>query len=200
MANLYLCRHGDTEWSPVRRLAGRTDIALTADGEANATRIGKRLDGIAFDRVWSSPLSRARRTAELAGFADRAMIDARLAEIDFGDYEGKTSQDIRAQRPGWTYMLDGCPGGETVDQVGVRVDAFLHEVRPLPGTCLLFAHSVVLRILTARYLGMPPQAARHFMMSPAAISVLGYDPVDDAPAIAIWNDRDLPLSKRGASV
>ncbi len=113
-STLYLCRHGDTEWSTVRRLAGRTDLPLTAQGEANARQLGTRLHDVIFDRALMSPLLRARRTAELAGFA-KAHVDDRLREMDFGRYEGLTIADIRRQQPDWTYLRDGCPGGEDAD-------------------------------------------------------------------------------------
>jgi broad specificity phosphatase PhoE len=186
---IYLCRHGDTAWSPVRRLAGRTDIPLTEFGEQNARQIGHRLRAIAFDRVWVSPLQRARRTAELAGFADRAIVDDRLAEMDFGTYEGQLTADVRRERPGWVYLRDGAPGGETPEDLGRRVDPFLAEWRGLTGTSLIFAHSVILRVLTARYLGLAAEAARHLTMWPGAISVLGFDAVDDAPTILHWNEH-----------
>jgi probable phosphoglycerate mutase len=186
---IYLCRHGDTAWSGERRLAGRTDIPLTPEGEANAVQLGRRLKPIAFDRVLVSPLARARHTADRAGFADTAVVDPRLAEIDFGEYEGRTHADINLERPGWTYARDGNPGGETVDHVGQRVDSVLSDLSATPGRVLIFAHSVLLRVFASRWLGLPPSYAQHFMLSPASISILAYDPVDDARAIASWNDR-----------
>jgi broad specificity phosphatase PhoE len=189
---IYLCRHGDTAWSPMRRLAGRTDLDLTEPGQDKARQLGRRLAGLAFDRVWMSPLLRTRRTAELAGFAARAVGDDRLIEMSFGAYEGQTVQEVRVTRPGWTYLQDGCPGGETAEDLGRRADAVLAELRALGGTTLIFGHSVVSRVMTARFLELPPRAGRHFMLAPGAISVLGYDPVDDAPAIAAWNDRGQP--------
>lgn len=184
---IYLVRHGDTEWSPMRRLAGRIDLPLTAVGEANAAKLAPRLAKVAFDRVYTSPLVRARRTAELAGFADRAIVDERLIEMAFGAYEGRTVQDIRVERPGYAYLKDGCPDGEDAAALGRRVDPWLAEQRD--GTVLVFAHSVILRVLTARYLGFPPEAGRHFFFSPSAIGILGWDPVDDAAAVQAWNDR-----------
>jgi probable phosphoglycerate mutase len=186
---LYLCRHGDTAWSPSRRLAGRTDLPLTEEGELSARRLGERLRGVPFDRVLTSPLLRARRTAELAGFGDRATIDPRLIEMDFGRYDGRTTADICLDVPGWTYLANGCPGGETADDLGERADAFLSDLSDASATVLLFAHSVILRVLTARYLRLPPTAGRHFMLSPASVSILGYDSVEAAPAIALWNDQ-----------
>ncbi|HEY0192159.1 MAG TPA: histidine phosphatase family protein [Kofleriaceae bacterium] len=186
---IYLVRHGDTEWSPTRRLAGRKDLPLTATGELNATQIGQRLAGVTFDRVWTSPLSRARRTAELAGFGDRAVVDDRLLELDFGSYEGQMAVELRKAHPGWAYLKDGCPGGETPEDLGHRIDAFMATWQGLTGTSLIFAHSVLLRVMAARYLGLAPGMGRHFMLKPSSISILGYDAIDDAPAIVGWNDH-----------
>nr|HEX4316297.1 histidine phosphatase family protein [Kofleriaceae bacterium] len=186
-ARLYLCRHGDTKWSPVRRLAGsRTDLDITADGEATARRAGDRLRGlgVTFTRVVSSNLLRARRTAELAGFP--ATIDPRLREMDFGDLEGKTLAEIRVDRPGFTYLGDGCPGGETAADLGARADAVLADLASVDGHVLIFAHSVMIRVMSARYLGLPPERGRNFFVAPGAIAILGWDPVDDAPAIQAW--------------
>jgi broad specificity phosphatase PhoE len=182
---LYLCRHGDTIWSPVRRLAGsRTDLDLTADGEATAKRAGERLRNTQFARVFCSNLLRARRTAELAGF--NASEDARLREMDFGDYEGRTLAEIRIERPGFTYLKDGCPNGETAADLGERADAFLGELQLALGHTLVFAHSVIIRVIAARYLGLPPERGRNFFVAPGALAILGWDPVDDAPAIQAW--------------
>lgn len=185
---IYCCRHGDTAWSPERRFAGRTDIALSEDGERNAVALGRRLQNIPFNRALVSPLMRARRTAELAGFGDRAVIDDRLAEFNFGDYEGKLRADVCQVRPGWTYMKDGCPGGETAADVEVRADAVIAELKKQGGTVLLVAHSVLLRILASRWVGLGPEFARHLALGPASVSVLGHDPVEDAEVIRVWND------------
>jgi probable phosphoglycerate mutase len=188
-SKLYLCRHGDTKWSGQRRLAGRNDIPLVEQGELNARLLGDRLRAVHFERVLVSPLSRARRTAELALGEVNAVVDERLLEIDFGEYDGRTVAEIRRERPGWTYLRDGCPGGEGPEDIGRRADALLADLEPLSGNVALFAHSVILRVLTARYLGLPPGAGRLFMLSPGALSILGYDTVDDSRAIAAWNDR-----------
>ena len=191
---LYLCRHGDTAWSGERRFAGRTDIPLSAEGEEAARLLGKRLQASSFDRVLVSPLGRARRTAELAGFGS-ATVDERLIELFFGDYEGKTRAEITAFRPGWTYVRDGNPGGERVEDVGARIDSLLAELISVktadgkPGQVLIFAHAVVLRVLASRWVGLPPSFAQNLSLSPASVSILHYDPVDDAPSIASWNDR-----------
>jgi broad specificity phosphatase PhoE len=186
---IYLCRHGDTAWSTLRRLAGRNDLPLTEDGEVNARRLGERLRSVTFDRVVTSPLSRARRTAELAGFGD-ALVDERLIELDFGRYEGRMIDDIRREHAGWTYLRDGCPGGEGPEDIGRRADSLLADLLATSGRIALFGHSVILRVIAARYLGFEPGAGRRLMMSPSAFSILGYDHVDDARAIAAWNVRD----------
>lgn len=185
---IYLCRHGDTEWSPVRRLAGRTDLPLTEAGEATSREVGKRLASIAFDRVWSSPLQRARRTAELAGYP-HITYEPRLVEMDFGRFEGQIIFDIRKEHPGWAYLKHGCPDGETAADLGARADAVLSDLAKHEGTTLIFAHSVILRVLTARYLGLPPDRGRNFMLSPGGVCMLTYDPIEDAPAVEGWNLR-----------
>ena len=184
---LYLCRHGDTAWSAERRLAGRTDLPLVADGEEHARQLGHRLSSVRFDRVLVSPLTRARRTADLAGLGGAAQVDDRLLEMSFGRYEGLTVDEVRAHRPGWTYLRDGCPEGEGPEDLGRRADDVLHELEPAMGNVALFAHSVILRVLAARYLGLPASSGRMFMLSPGALCVLTHDPVEDSRAIAAWN-------------
>ena len=184
---LYLCRHGDTAWSAERRLAGRSDIPLIAQGEQNARLLGARLAGLSLSRVLVSPLGRARRTAELAGFAP-APTDPRLLEMDFGSYDGRTVAEIPREQPGGTYLRDGGPEGEGTADLGQRADALRAGLKSERGAVILFAHSVILRVLAARFLGWPPSAGRNFMLSPSALSVLTYDQVDDAPAVAAWND------------
>jgi broad specificity phosphatase PhoE len=191
---IYLCRHGDTAWSGERRFAGRTDIPLTPEGEEAAVLLGRRLSSVRFDRVLVSPLGRARRTAELAGFPD-AVVEPRLIELYFGEYEGRTRAEIADSRPNWTYVRDGNPGGERVEDVGARVDSLLADLNGLktatgtPGSALIFAHAVVLRVLASRWVGLPPSFAQNLSLSPASLSILHYDRVDDAPSIASWNDR-----------
>jgi len=186
---IYLCRHGDTAWSAERRLAGRTDIPLVERGEENARQLGQRLFAVSFDRVLVSPLVRARRTAELAGVAAAAEVDERLLEMDFGRYDGLTINEIRREQPGWTYLREGCPGGEGPEEVGRRADMLLEELDATGGNVALFAHSVILRVVAARFLGLSPDSGRMFMLSPGALCILGYDHVDDARAIASWNER-----------
>jgi len=186
---IYLCRHGDTAWSPERRLAGHTDIPLAEIGRTNAVQLGARLRPLHFDLVLVSPLLRARETAQLAGYGDSAVIDARLKEMNFGRYEGSTTEEIRQNEPGWTYLRDGAPDGDTPRSLAARVDSLLEDLRRQGGRFLIFGHSVISRVMTARWLGQPPEFGRNLMLSPGAISVLAYDPVEDAPAIATWNDR-----------
>src|SRR5476649_45014 len=158
MSTIYLCRHGDTAWSGERRFAGRTDIPLSPEGEEAAVLLGKRLSKVRFDRVLVSPLSRARRTAELAGF--KAEVDQRLIELYFGEYEGRTRAEVAVSRPRWTYVRDGNPVGERVEDVGARIDSLLSDLtaagKAAPGQVLIFAHAVVLRVLAARWVGLPP--------------------------------------------
>jgi probable phosphoglycerate mutase len=186
---LYLCRHGDTPWSGLRRLAGRTDLPLTEHGEQNARQLGARLRPVPFERVLASPLARARRTAELANVGT-PIIDERLLEMNFGRYDGLTVEEIRREHPGWTYLRDGCPDGEGPEEIGRRADSLLADICQLSGTIALFAHSVILRVLAARYLWLPPGAGGLFMLSPGAFGILGYDHVDDSRAIATWNARE----------
>lgn len=186
---IYLCRHGDTAWSPYRRFAGKTDIPLSEEGERNAAQLGRRLASVCFDRVITSPLQRALRTAHLAGYAGAAEVEPRLAEWCFGDYEGRTRDEVAREHPGWTYLRDGCPNGDTAQSIGVRADSLIEDLRRRNQLTLVFAHSVILRVIAARWLGLPPTCASNFHFSPAAVSILGFDPVDDAPAVLLWNDK-----------
>jgi probable phosphoglycerate mutase len=184
-----LVRHGETEWSAAGKHTGRTDIPLTPEGERKAARVGQRLAGRTFDRVFTSPLQRAARTCALAGFGDRAVVDPDLLEWDYGAYEGRTSRDIQAERPGWLVFRDGCPGGETAADVGARVDRVIARLRAVEDRAILFTSAHVLRVLTARWLGLPPSEGRLFMLDTASVSVLGYEhDSKDEPAIALWNE------------
>ena len=205
-SRILLVRHGETEWSVTGQHTGRTDIPLTEEGRRMASRLGERLKrepwhGLPDVTVRTSPLARARETCELAGFGDRAEPWDDLQEWDYGGYEGRTGHDIRAtEQPGWIIWRDGVPGGESLDQVAARVDRVISWVRghggvPDAGTTeldcadrhvLLFAHGHLLRILTARWLGLPPTAGQRFKLSPASLSVLGWE--YSAPAIELWND------------
>ena len=185
---VYLARHGDTVWTVDRRHTGRTDLPLTPAGEQNAVRLRDRLRGVTFSRVLVSPLKRARRTCELAGFAAQAHIVPDLLEWDYGCYEGKRTSEIRVERPGWYLFRDGCPGGESVPDVGNRADRVIARLREAGGTTLLFGHAHFFRVLAARWAGWPAADARHLLMDPAALSVLSYEHTLDDPAIRVWND------------
>ncbi|MGH2815226.1 MAG: histidine phosphatase family protein, partial [Actinomycetota bacterium] len=157
---LYLIRHGETEWSRARRHTGRTDLPLSPVGEAEARALGEHLRGLQVDRVLSSPLTRATTTAALAGFGDRVELSDALLEFDYGEYEGRTTAEIRASRPGWDLFRDGCPGGETVERAAVRARTLLDDLAAADGRVLLFSHGHQLRILACVFLGQPPDSAR----------------------------------------
>jgi broad specificity phosphatase PhoE len=184
-AHVVLVRHGDTEWSVAGKHTGRTDVPLTAQGRDEAERVGTALRGWRFVRVLTSPLSRARDTCRLAGFSDRAEVRDDLAEWDYGAYEGRTTDEIRLERPGWTLWDDGTVGGESVEQVGARADRVIAELRTLDGDAAVFAHGHVLRVLAARWLGLPPTAGALLALDPATISVLGYE--RERPVVRRWN-------------
>jgi broad specificity phosphatase PhoE len=178
-------RHGDTEWNRARRHTGRTDIPLTDDGRAEARMLREPLAGWSFARVLTSPLARAQETCRLAGLGERAEPTDALLEWDYGEYEGITTSEIRAERPGWSLWRDGCPGGETADDVRARVDPLIAELKAGEGDVALFAHSHVLRVLTARWLGLPPQDGALFVLWTATVSVLGFE--RETAVITRWN-------------
>ncbi len=184
----YLARHGETAWTLTHQHTGRTDLPLTARGEAEAVRLGERLRRVPFARVLTSPLRRAARTAELAGFASEARIDADLVEWDYGAYEGRTTAEIRAERPDWQLFRDGCPGGESPDQVGARADGVVRRVRAAAGNVLIFSSGHFLRVLAARWLGLEAAAGSRFLMDTASVSALGYEHGRSEPAILFWNE------------
>lgn len=186
---LYLVRHGETEWSRSGRHTGRTDIPLTEAGEAAARGVAGRLQGPAFAAVWSSPSLRARTTCALAGFGDGALVKDELAEWDYGAYEGITTKQILAERPGWQLFRDGCPQGEDAAQVGARADAVIEQFRQAAGTVLVFSSSHFLRVLAARWMGLPPEGGSRFVLDTASLSVLGYEHDLTEPVIRRWNQR-----------
>lgn len=170
---IYLLRHGETQWSLSGRHTGLSDIPLTEHGRQQARLLAHELTARNFQLVLTSPLRRARETCELAGLAERAEIDADLMEWNYGDYEGLTSDEIHANRPAWTIFSDGGgPGGETPEQVGLRVDRVIARVRAMQGDAALFAHGHVLRVLAARWLGLAPRAGAHFLLDTGAVCVL----------------------------
>jgi broad specificity phosphatase PhoE len=188
LPRVWLARHGQTAWSLSGQHTGLTDLPLTPAGEANARRLGERLRVQCFERVFSSPLQRAQRTCELAGFGTRAERDARLVEWDYGDYEGSTSTQIHAARPGWMLFRDGCPGGETVAQAAARADSVIATLRSRPGDVLLFSSGHFLRLLAARWLGLPPAEGARFALDTASLGTLGYEHTLHEPVIRLWND------------
>ncbi len=186
---VYLARHGETAWSLSGQHTGLTDLPLTTRGECNARRLGERLKGLEFDRVFTSPLQRVKRTCELAGFGSRAEVDRDLVEWNYGEYEGLRTADIRAKRPGWEMFRDGFPGGESFDQIAARADRVVDRVRSIDGAVLLFSSGHFLRVLAARWLGLEPQGARHFLLDTDSLSSLMYEHNDPSqPAIGLWND------------
>lgn len=182
---LVVVRHGETEWSRAGRHTGRTDIALTDTGEAVARKLADRLSGQAFAEVLTSPLQRARRTAELAGFGARAVVVPDLAEWDYGDDEGRTTAEIRADRPGWSIWRDGPRGGERLSQVGARADRVIERCLAADGDVLVFAHGHLLDILAARWVGVHPELGRIFYLDPATVSRLGWH--HEQRVIQEWN-------------
>jgi broad specificity phosphatase PhoE len=185
---VYLARHGETAWSLTGQHTGITDLPLTERGERNARRLGERLASLVFAKVFTSPLQRATRTCELAGFGSAAEADRDLVEWNYGEYEGLRTAEIHAKRPDWQLFLDGCPGGESPEQVGVRADRVVSRVRATNGDVLIFSSGHFLRVLTARWLGIEPAAGRFFMLDTASLSVLGYEKSLSQPVLRLWND------------
>lgn len=184
---IYLVRHGQTEWSLSGKHTGRTDIPLTAAGEASARQLANRLQGHAFDTVWSSPSQRASNTCALAGYGSARLIKDDLAEWDYGSYEGVTTKEILAERPGWQLFRDGCPKGELAFDVGARADRIIADIRNANSRILIFSSSHFLRVLAARWLGLPPEGGSLFVLDTASISVLGYEHDLTEPVIRRWN-------------
>ena len=184
---VYLARHGETTWTISHQHTGMTDLPLTAQGEAEAVRLGDRLEGLAFAAVLTSPLQRAVRTCELAGFGSTAEVESDLREWNYGTYEGRTSADIHAGRPDWQLFRDGCPGGESPGEVGARADRVIRRVRAIGGDVLLFSSGHFLRVFAARWLGLDPVAGRYFLLGTASLSVVGHEHDRSEPAIRLWN-------------
>lgn len=185
VVELWLVRHGETEWSAAGRHTGRTDIPLTEAGRAAAVELADRLGDVDFARVLTSPLQRAVYTCRLAGLGDRAEIVSGLREWDYGDYEGLTTADIRAHRPRWSLWTDGCPNGESAAQVGNRADTVIADVRAGAGPVVAFAHGHLLRVLASRWIGLPPADGALLALETASISVLGYE--RETPVVRRWN-------------
>jgi broad specificity phosphatase PhoE len=186
---LYVARHGETAWSLSGQHTGRTNLPLTPNGERNAKRLGERLKRLRFAKVFASPLERAFRTCALAGFSASAEVDADLIEWDYGEYEGRTSAEIRAERPDWDLFKDGCPRGESAAQVAERADRVIERVRALADNVLVFSSGHFIRVLAARWLAIAPGCAgRHLLLSTASLSALGYEHSLSRPCIRLWND------------
>ena len=186
---VYLARHGETPWTISRQHTGLTDLPLTERGERTASRLGERLKGLRFATVLSSPLQRAIRTCELAGFKPIAEVAKDLVEWDYGQYEGRTTAEIRAERPDWELFRDGCPGGESPQQVSARADRIVRRLHAVAGNALLFTSGHFLRVLAARWLGLEPSVnCKFFMLSTASLSALGYEHDRSSPVIRLWNE------------
>ena len=183
--NAFVMRHGETAWSVSGRHTSTTDLSLTDNGRRLAERLRPALAREAFARVFVSPMRRARETCELAGLDDAAVIDSDLAEWNYGEYEGLTPEQIHEKAPHWLIFRDGCPGGEMPEQVGRRVDRVVARVRAVEGNIAVFAHGHVLRVLVARWIGLPPGAGQHFLLDTGTLGVLSY--YYNLPAIRVWN-------------
>ena len=194
---VYLARHGETAWSLSGQHTGRTDLPLTEGGERNARALGARLRGLVFAKTFTSPLQRAVRTCELAGFGNGAELDPDLMEWDYGQYEGRRTAEILEERPDWQLFRDGCPGGETPAEIGARADRVVSRVRAVHGDALLFSSGHILRVLAARWLGLEAAGGRYFVLGTAALCILGYEHNLGEPAIRLWNDTH-HLDKAGA--
>lgn len=188
LPRVYLARHGETAWSLSGQHTGLSDIPLTEQGERNARRLGERLSGLSFAHVFTSPLQRAARTCQLAGFGAVASIDPDLVEWNYGDYEGKTTCEIRQERPDWELFRDGCPGGESIIDVANRADRLIGRLRALEGDILLFSSGHFSRVLGARWLGLPLSIGRNLLLETTSLSILGYEHEPSTPAIHLWND------------
>jgi broad specificity phosphatase PhoE len=182
---IVLVRHGETEWSRTLRHTGRTDVPLTDRGRRQAQLLGQGLRDRRFALILTSPLQRATETCRLAGFEGQAQTRDDLAEWDYGDYEGRTTDEIRKHTPGWTVFTGTVPNGETVAQVGERADRILAEAARAEGAVLLVAHGHVLRVLAARWLGLEPRDGRLFALDPATLSTLGRE--REHPVLRVWN-------------
>lgn len=185
---IYLARHGETQWSLSGQHTGLTDLPLTERGEENARALRKRLAGLNFGKVFTSPLQRATRTCELAGFGAVAEVDRNLLEWDYGQYEGLTTAQIHAGRPDWQLFRDGCPGGESPEQVGARAEAMVDRVRHLGTNALLFSSGHFLRVFAARWLALEPVAGKYLLLSTASVSAVSYENNLSGPVIRLWND------------
>jgi broad specificity phosphatase PhoE len=187
LPRLFLIRHGNTDWSDTRKHTGRTDVPLNATGEQHARGLGLRLAGERFTRVFVSPLSRVRRTCKLAGLADQAEVNQDLTEWDYGDYEGILTTAVHSTRPDWYLYRDGAPGGESPDQVAARADRFIELVRTTTGDVAAFSSVQIIRMIAARWLGLPPLGAQFFYTDTARVGIMGYEHARTRPVIHLWD-------------
>src|SRR5262249_23378051 len=187
---VYLARHGETAWTISGQHTGLTDLPLTERGERTARRLGERLKGLKFAKVLTSPLQRAARTCELAGFKAVAEVERDLVEWDYGEYEGRRTAEIRAERPDWELFRDGAPGGESPKQVSERADRIVRRGRPaVSGDVLIFTSGHFMRVLAVRWLGLEPTVnCKFFMLSTASLSALGYEHDLSRPVVRLWNE------------
>ena len=185
---IYYVRHGETEWSLSGQHTGVTDIPLTANGEIGARQLGPWLQRVSFTKVLTSPRQRASRTGELAGLGASMEIEPDLAEWNYGDYDGRLSVDIKADRPGWNVFRDGCPNGESPDQMSARVDRLIAKLSGLSGNVALFSHGHFGAVLAARWIGQPITEGRHFLLAPASMGILAVDVRhENTHVIELWN-------------
>lgn len=188
LPHIFLIRHGETEWSVSGQHTGRADVSLTANGELEARRLGEQIRGVSFRHVLVSPLQRAKQTCQSAGLADDAVNEPDLIEWDNGEYEGRTHKEIAKERPGWSVFRDGCPNGESPQQISDRADRLILKLRELDGHVALFSHGHFGRVLGVRWIGLPIEFAQRFFLDTASLSILGYQHQDAAqPAILLWN-------------
>jgi broad specificity phosphatase PhoE len=185
---LYLGRHGETAWTLSGQHTGRTDLPLTENGENQARALGRHLRGLIFAQILTSPSQRAVRTCELAGFGANAQIDSDFAEWDYGEYEGRRTAEILRERPDWQLFRDGCPGGESPDEIGARADRAVARIRSIKGNVLVVSSAHISRVLAARWLGLPASGGRYWVLGTATLSILGYEHNLDEPVIRLWND------------
>jgi broad specificity phosphatase PhoE len=186
--SLYLARHGDTAWTDSHQHTGRTDLPLNSRGEEHARQLGEQLQRFSFTRVFTSPLQRASKTCELAGFGAGAEVDRDLIEWDYGRFEGKSTSDVLKEWPGWELYRDGCPEGESPEDVAMRADRFIARVHGSAGDVLAFSSGHIIRMIAARWLGVSPAGGRFFFCDPASVGVLGFEHNSrDQPVILLWN-------------
>jgi broad specificity phosphatase PhoE len=188
LPKLFLARHGDTAWTDSHQHTGRTDLPLNERGEEHARQLGERLRGFTFAGVFTSPLRRASKTCELAGFGAKPEVDPDLIEWDYGRFEGQRTSDVLKEWPGWELYRDGCPGGESPEDVAMRADRFIARVHNINGDVLAFSSGHIIRMIAARWAGLTPAAGRVFFCRPASVGVLGFERESrDQPIIRLWN-------------